>query len=183
MKTTHLVWKDPACGGISPEWQELNGQEFYAFINISENKGRRFIKLYSASEDGSDGDIMIEATEDEYVDWRKGKDHSDWVRKSNEEKGYQTVSYHAMETEDGCFGEELIGDPESEFENFTTEKIVMEQLSTALEVLSEDELWLVDKVYRDEKSLSEVGKLLGMSKVAVFKRLNKALTKLKNQIF
>ena len=61
MKTTYLVRKDPFCNGVNPEWQELTGQEFLAFIRLDENKKRRFIKLYSTSDDGSDGDIMIEA--------------------------------------------------------------------------------------------------------------------------
>ena len=32
MKTTYLIWKDPSCAGINPEWQELTGQEFYALV-------------------------------------------------------------------------------------------------------------------------------------------------------
>lgn len=180
MKKVYLVWKDRNCNGVNPEWQELNGQEFYTFIKQPENKRRLFIKFHGENE--QDCDIMIESTEKAYVSWRKEKDHHDWIREGQAAIGYQVVSYHAMETDDGCFGEELISDPKSKFENFIADKIVMEQLSNVLNALTQDEWWLIEKIYKEEKSLSEVGELLGMSKVAIFKRLNKVLAKLKNQI-
>jgi len=180
LKTTYLVWKDPSCNGINPDWLEITGQEYYSLVNSPGSKGRHFIKLESSHE--SDGRIVIEATPAEYVKWRKEKDHSDYIRESNEEIGYITISYHAIETEDCCHGEELLTDPESGFEDSCIDGILLKSLSLAKKTLSSAELRLVDMIYRDGISLSEVGGLLGMSKQAVFKRVSKILKKLKDHI-
>ena len=186
MKTTYLAWKNPTCNGVNPEWQELTGQEFLTFIRLDENKNRRFIKLYSAIEDGSDGDIMIEATAEEYKKWRKDKDHSDWVRKGNAEKGYQTVSYHAMEAEDGCFGEELLRDEDCDVEADCFKGFEIETVRTAVASLSEDERKIVEYFLFPEKPGSErdYAKLAGITKstvnrqkIAVIEKLKKILKK------
>lgn len=179
MKTTYLVWKDPACNGVNPEWERLTRSKFLTLIKSPEGKSRYFIKLGSTNGDGSDDRIVIEATEAEYKDWLKEKRHRQHLRDSD--PGYEIVSYHAMETEDGCYGEELIGETDEAFEK-SEWAMLLEQLRPVLKTLSTDELALVDMVYREEKSLSEIGELLRISKVAVFKRLNKILTKLRNQL-
>ncbi|MDR1891669.1 MAG: hypothetical protein LBQ48_01470 [Oscillospiraceae bacterium] len=181
MKTTYLVWKDPNCNGVNVEWQNLSRAKFLTLVKDPANSGRYFIKLWSTNEDGSDGAIVMEATEEVYKDWRKEKRHTQHLRDSD--PGYTLVSYHQMETEDGCYGEELLPDPDCDVEDSSIHEILLESLAAAKSTLSVNELWLLDKIYREEKSLSEIGELLGMSKVAVFKRLNKILAKLKNHIF
>jgi len=178
LKTTYLVWKNPSCDGINPDWLEITGRAFYALVNSPEGKKRHFIKLDSSSED--DGRIVLEATENEYRKWRKEQHRREYLR--NVDPGYTQISYHALEAEDCCHGEELLADPESEFENSSTDGILLESLAAAVKTLPANEMRLVDMVYRDEKSLSEIGELLGITKQAVFKRLNKILTKLKNCI-
>ena len=135
MKTTYWVWKDPTCGGINPDWQEISGQEFLALVRAK--TGRRFIRLDSSEPDGSDGAIVMEATEAAYKDWRKEKRHKQYLRDSD--PGYKVVSYHAMETEDGCFGEELLSDPEAAFETRSIDKLLLDLLPAALEALSAKE--------------------------------------------
>ncbi|MGI5899803.1 MAG: hypothetical protein ACOX8S_07785 [Christensenellales bacterium] len=49
MKTTYLIWKDPACGGISPELQEITDKEFYALVNTDAGKNRHFIAFTAPS--------------------------------------------------------------------------------------------------------------------------------------
>ena len=103
MKTKYLIWKKPSCDGINPQWQDITGEEFYSLVSSPEAKGRYFVKLQSINEDGSDGIIVMEATKEEYVTWRKEKDHSDYIQEHC--GGYAQVSYHALESEDGgCYG-------------------------------------------------------------------------------
>ena len=181
MKTTYFVWKDPFCNGINPEWQELTGQEFLAFIRLDENKKRRFIKLYSASEDSSDGDIMIEATSEEYKKWRKDKDHNDWVRESNAEKGYQIVSYHAMEAEDGCFGEELLRDEDCDIEADCFKGFEIEVVRAAVASLSDEERRMVEYFFMSKNPGTVRGceELTGIPKSTVSRKQIALISKLK----
>jgi len=54
-------------------------------VRSPEGKGRFFIKLDSDGED--DGRIVMEATKAEYVQWRKEKDHSDYIREQEQKSG------------------------------------------------------------------------------------------------
>jgi hypothetical protein len=94
--TTYLVWKNPNCNGNNPEWMQISGREFYALVNTSAGKKRHFIKLRKASE--NDVDIVLEATATEYVNWRKEKDHADYLAECEAESGYQTLSYVFSDT-------------------------------------------------------------------------------------
>ena len=181
MKTTYLVWKDPSCNGINPVWQELTGREFFALVNAPENKGRRFVKLYGASEDGSDGDIVMESTDDEYRRWRKEKDHGDWIREGQEETGYQVVSYHAMETEDGCYGEELLWDKDCDVEAECFRKFKIEAVSAAVASLTDDERRLVEYFYLSDHPGTErdYSALTGIPQKTVNDRKNRVLAKLR----
>jgi len=100
-KTKYLIWKNPACDGINPKWRKITGEEFYALVRLPESKGRYFIKLHSILDDGSDGAIVIEATKADYVQWRKDKDHSCYIRKQSQASGIKAVSYHAFENDEG----------------------------------------------------------------------------------
>ena len=99
MKTTYLIWKESSCAGINPDWQELTGQAFYAFVRSPKVKGRHFIKLPSTYADGSDGAIVMEVTNAEYRKWKREKNHCEYLRR--DAKLFTTLSYHAMETDDG----------------------------------------------------------------------------------
>jgi hypothetical protein len=80
MKTTYLIWKDPSCNGIDPDWQEITGKEFLALVRSAESKNRHFIKLQSTEDDGADGAIVIEATKIDYMDWKREKNHAHYVQ-------------------------------------------------------------------------------------------------------
>jgi DNA-directed RNA polymerase sigma subunit (sigma70/sigma32) len=179
MKTTYLVWKDPNCNGINPDWQELNGREFFAFIKMPENKGRHFIKLFSVSEDGSDGDIVMEATETAYDDWKQEKNRSDYLRRCNE--GYTVLSYHAMETEDGCYGEELLPDETVNVEDDCFFMMDKKVLKTALARLTPDEYRLIAYLYLSDGKGTVRGysELTGIPVMTIQDRKTRILKKLK----
>ena len=149
MKTTYLVWKDPACGGNNPDWREISGKEFYVLVNSEESKSRHFIRLHSTEPGGSDGEIVMESTAEVYRDWKKDKRHREYLRGIN--PGYTEISYHALEGDDGVFGEELLrdegGDPEVVFFN----SIEPELLRMALAQLNDNERQLMEYLYLSEK--------------------------------
>jgi hypothetical protein len=180
MKTTYLVWKDPACGGTNPEWQEISGKEFYALVSTDKGRKRRFVRLFSTEPDSSDGDIVMEATAEEYRKWRKEKDHGDWVREGQEALGHKVVSYHAMETEDGVFGEELLRDENCNVEAEVIRSIMPALIPKALSLLNEDELYLIGAMYLSKMpmGLQEYADEIGISKQLAFYRRNAVLQKL-----
>ena len=151
MKTTYLIWKNPSCNGVNPDWQEITGQEFYALVRSSEGKNRYFIKLESEVDDGSDGKIILETTKTEYVNWRKDKDHSDYIREHQQKIGYQIVSYHAFETDDGCSGEEFLEDTEVNIETDFIKSIEQGLIKEVLSQLTEDEYRLIEYFYLSGK--------------------------------
>ena len=178
MKTTYLVWKNPSCNGVDPEWKELTGQEFYAFVNSSENKRRRFIKLEEAN-DSTDGAIVIEATEVAYIEWKHEKNHTDYLR--NVAKGASITSYHAFENDDGIYGEELLPDTNCDLEAEFIRLYETELLQEALSQLNDDERQMVEYLYLSDNSGTVRGyeEMTGISKSTVNRRQQAVLVKLK----
>ena len=150
MKTTYLIWKNPSCNGVNPDWQEITGQEFYALVNSPEAKSRYFIKHDSADADSNDGVIYMESTKTEYDKWRIEKNHSDYIRRQQHESGYQVISYHAMESEDNYSGEELIEDTGTNIEADYFKSVDKELLREMLSQLSEDEYRLLEYFYMSD---------------------------------
>jgi DNA-directed RNA polymerase sigma subunit (sigma70/sigma32) len=177
MKTTYLVWKDPNCNGINPDWQELTGKEFYKLTR--ENKERHFIRLFSISEDGSDGDIVMETTAEVYDEWKKEKDRKDYLNKVN--KDYTLLSYHAMETADGCFGEELLPDETADVVADCFSAMDKQTLKAALASLTDEEYRLIAYLYLSDEKGTEQGysSLTGIPQQTVSYRKNQILKKLK----
>jgi RNA polymerase sigma factor (sigma-70 family) len=175
MKTTYLVWKDPACNGVNPEWLEITGQEFY----ILPKQGRYFIKLASTEPDGSDGAIVMESTKAVYVAWRKEKRHSEYLRDSN--PGYTQISYHAIESEDGCYGEEFLPDAACDIEADFLKRQEPELLREALSRLCDDERRMIEYLYLADKpgTVRGYSDMTGIPQKTVNDRKTRAIDKLK----
>ena len=179
MKATYLVWKDPSCNGVNPDWQELTGHEFFAFINAMGNRGRRFIKLESIDLDGSGDTIVIEATEAAYTAWKSEKNHTDYLRKVAE--GTNIVSYHAFESEDGTCGEELLTDTEFDLEAEFMRLQEAELIQEALSRLDDDERRMMEYLYLSDNpgTIRGYEKMTGIPKSTINRRQQAVLVKLK----
>lgn len=183
MKTTYLVWKDPTCHGANPDWQEISGKEFLALVRSPDGKGRWFIKMDSTERNGADGAVVMEATKSEYVRWRKEKDHSDWVREGQAKRGYKVVSYNAIETEDGCFGEELLADEDSDVETDCHRQFERERVKAALAALSDEEREMIGFLLISGKgSERDFARLTGIPQKTINDRKNRAIAKLKKNL-
>lgn len=77
MKNMFFVWKDPNWNGVKPEWIQMTGEEFYAFVTKPENKARYFIWEYWDPDHTELGYYKMETTEEAYKDWdaRHGREN------------------------------------------------------------------------------------------------------------
>lgn len=177
MKTTYLVWEDPSCEGINPNWRELTGQEFLAFVRSAEAAGRYFVKLENAH-DGTA--TVIEATRASYLAWRREKRHREYLKACAE--GVPTFSYHALEAAGGSYGEELLEDKTTDVVAECLMTITRETLGAALKTLTAEEYRLIAYLYLSEKrgTEREYAALCGVPQKTLNDRKNRILRKLKN---
>jgi hypothetical protein len=178
MKTTYLVWKDPSCNGINPVWQKISGKEFLAIVRAK--TGRHFIKLSSTELNGADGAIVMETTAAVYTDWKREKNRRDYLSRVN--GGCTTLSYHALETVDGRYGEEMLSDNTVDIEGDCLQMMDRQTLKAALDELTEDEYYLIALLYLsvNKHTEQEVADIFGISqqllnyrKKAILKKLRK----------
>ena len=177
MKTIYLIWKDPACNGISPDWQKITGKEFLALMRSPKGKGRHFIRLQSHDHEIGDAQIVMETTKTAYSDWKREKNHADYLQKHSVD--WRVISYHAMgsATED-CTGEEMLPDENS---NFEVGVIKSHGLKTALASLTDEERHLVEHLYLMDKpgTVRSYEESTGIPKSTVSRRHKTVLEKLK----
>lgn len=183
MKTTYLIWKDSSCRGAIPDWQEITGAEFLSFVRSPEGKSRHFIKLPSNDNDGDDGVLVMEATEAAYLEWKREKNHADYLRSYG--KDITVVSYQAMESDNGeCFGEELLRDDgrDVEFEYFAL--FDREGVRVAVSRLSDNEQKIIEYLYLSESRGTERGysALTGIPQKTINDRKKRAIAKLLNTL-
>ena len=181
VKTTYFIWKSQPRNGTSPDWLEINGQEFYALVNSPENKNRYFVMLKGVSE--NDGTVVIESTKSEYCKWRKEKDHGDYVRECNLKKGYKIFSYHNdVSTNGDCYGEEILADMNCNVEADYFEALELEMLNEALAQLTDNERRMIEHLYllEEKRTEQEYSSLIGIPQQTINYRKNQILQKLKN---
>ena len=131
------------------------------------------------SEDGRDGNVVMESTKCVYDDWKRQKDRKDYIHKVN--KGFVTLSYHSSEDKYTSLSEEYIPDQESNFEDSCMDKFRLEAVREALERLNEDEKRMIEYLYLSDKPGTERGysALTGISPMTVHDRKIRILKKLK----
>ena len=119
--------------------------------------------------------VSYEVTEDEYRDFYKSKNHSQYLRRI--EKSFTTVSYEKLTPELSC--EDIIADSSVDVEEQVVSNILVEQLVKSYDLLDEDEFFIIQQLFYENKSRREVAELLGISHTAVNKRWDKLKSKLK----
>lgn len=170
MAKQYYIKKDPAVSGPDIEWIALNGKEFYQLITSPAGRGRYFIDM---------DDFMIEASETEYTEWRREKNHSDYLRM--QEKEIQMLSLHTdVRSWDGR-SEEDIRDQVTDTEAEAIASIARKALNTALNSLDPESYLIIDALILSpgDKSERDLALEFGVSQNAVHKRKNKILKKLK----
>lgn len=167
MKKTYWVMKNP---GSTAEWIEMNGKQFYEFINSPVGKGRYFI----------DFDIYeIEVSREEYCKWKREANHSGYLQAFEDEA--LILSLDSLAGNDGISYEGLIADLSVNIEDEIIRADTLQLLGEAVLSLADDERWLITELFfRDKpKTEQEITKLTGIPQQTVSYRKNKILEKLK----
>jgi len=181
MKTIYLIWKKPGYNGKPPDWQEINGQEFLNLVRSSKGKNRYFIKLQSTDHDESDGEIIMEASKADYLDWRREKNRAVYLQRYS--KNVDVASYHAMgDADDEILGEEMLIDCESDVESQFDKS---HDLNMALGILTAREQHLIEFLYLSEghKTICAYEEETGIPKSTINYRKKAILSKLKKYFF
>ena len=72
--------------------------------------------------------------------------------------------------------------PSRPVEDAALKNLLLEKLRTAVSALDKQERSLIDMRYREELTMEEIGKIFGVSKMAVSKRLKKLHEKLRGSV-
>lgn len=170
MAKQYYIKKDPTVSGPDIEWTSINGKEFYQLITSPAGKGRYFIDM---------DDFMIEATETDYAEWRKEKNHSDYLR-LHETDTLSLSLYSDMVTADGN-GEEIIHGESVSTEEKALHFLELEDLNKALNMLEDSEYLLIHALFLspDCKTQTQLTKKLGLTQAGISKQKKRILEKLK----
>ena len=120
--------------------------------------------------------MLMEVTEEEYKSYYKDKRRQKYI----DERAYENgdFSYDSLDTSD-MQGESVLVDLETNVEEQVTNKVILEQLHNAFLLLSEEERELIKILFIDSVSERKAAEIYGVSQVAIHKRKNKILVKIK----
>ena len=167
MAKQYYIKRDPSASGADIEWIAINGKDFYQLITSPAGKGRYFIDM--------DG-FMIESTEAEYKDWRKERDHSDYLHK--QESQVQLLSLYGCE--DDSQGDS-IPDMDISTEETALHSLELQELTKALKMLDDDEYSLIYALFLSQncKTQSQLSSRLGLTQAGISRQKKRILEKLK----
>ena len=167
MAKQYYIKRDPSASGADIEWIAINGKDFYQLITSPAGKGRYFIDM--------DG-FMIESTEAEYKDWRKERDHSDYLHK--QESQVQLLSLYSCE--DDSQGDS-IPDMDVSTEETALHSLELQELTKALKMLDDDEYSLIYALFLSQncKTQSQLSSRLGLTQAGISRQKKRILEKLK----
>ena len=170
MAKQYYIKKNPATSGPDVEWIAINGKEFYQLITSPAGRGRYFIDM---------DDFMIEANETEYAEWRKEKNHSDYLRSQEPEHSPLSL-YSDLITEDGN-GEEVVRGETLSIEERVLHSLELEDLQKALEMLEYGEYLLIRALFLSPnyKTQTQLTGKFGLTQAGISKQKKRILEKLK----
>ena len=167
MAKQYYIKKDPEIRGPDVEWIAINGKEFYQLITSPIGRGRYFIDM---------DEFMIESTEAEYKDWRKERDHSDYLHE--QESQVQLLSLYGGE--DDSQGDS-IPDMDVSTEETALHSLELQELTNALKMLDDDEYSLIYALFLSQncKTQSQLSRRLGLIQAGISRQKKRILEKLK----
>lgn len=152
-------------------YTELSYEEFCSRIETDASfKDKRFVSLHG---------MLMEVMEETYKDLYKSQRRQKYIDERSAENG--DFSYDMLTTDD-FNGEDILVDTSQEIDDAIIDKIMLDKLRNALVLLSADEQKLIREIFFEELSERTLAKKYGVSQVAIHKRKNKILDKLKKFI-
>ena len=177
MTKKFYIWKDPSCNGANIEWLEITGNEFYAMLKRAENEGRCFIRL--GDDIATEADVIfIEATREQYLDWRKEQNAKNYLRQ--QQVGAVTLSLDIEPQESDLTSlYEAIADGKTDVERAVLSLLAHEALESALKSLDDAEISLLSEIYVKCRPAAEIAREQGVHRSTVARQVSSVLKKLK----
>lgn len=120
--------------------------------------------------------MLMEVTEETYRDYYRDKRRQKYIDERSRLNG--DVSYNALDT-DETLGEDVFADEKTDVEAEVINKMTVAELRKAFLLLSPDERELIKILFIDGVTERKASEIYGVSQVAIHKRKNKILAKLK----
>lgn len=182
MRKIYLVKKDPELPADGNNWIVMSGHEFAMFMQTPEGKQRKnnFGQLDACTMD--DVIIIAECGVDTAKRWRSEKDKQDHSKKLKDDSGIEIYSYEALDKIDQeLTGEEWLVDTGCNVEAEVQQKMQIEELYKAVELLDEADRLLISSLYLSKKVMTavEFGKAHGFSPQLIQYYKRRALSRLK----
>ncbi len=123
--------------------------------------------------------VKTEVSEAVYKVYYQSRDREDYLKRRDLKAGL--VSYHTIEQfQDEIAGEETIADTLSQSTEDVVELDIMsEKLNVAISQLTEEEKYLIKKIFFEHISDNKMAKLLGKNQSTITRSKRKILAKLK----
>ena len=160
----YFIRKDPENAGMTKEWIEMDGEEFYRFLQTKEAKGRRFIFLSNNGDDECD-EICMEASNKDFMNWKSSDNHQRYYQKKS--SGWE----HTMLSLSGYV-------PSNDEEGLTLEEVIVSNAElteeTVIRHMEEEELYVaISKLmyYWESLKLQDIGNVFGTTPQSIYKRL------------
>ena len=177
MTKRFYIWKDPSCNGKNIEWLELTGKEFFAMLKQPENKARYFIRL--GDDIAMEADIIfIEATQEQYLGWRKEQNAHDRLRVINDV--YQKVSLDCVTGEretDTLY--DVIPNASVDVERDAFARIFVEAPEHYFRHLKDGEYQFLIDLYIKRKTMVQMATERGVTQQAISRRADRLKKRLK----
>ena len=185
MKKTFLVMTDPEKGAREDNWTIMNAFEFARFMETEEGKRRADCFEMLDMADGDDEILYMETGKVQARKAKNEKNHSDYLRRQEEESGYETVSLDApagisMEGDESTLLD-MIADENMDTEDMALKEILKRELDAALEKLNHDELdmMLAIYVFHDDMTINSYALQRGITLHSAYRTHRSALRKLR----
>ena len=124
----------------------------------------------------SSNGVLMEVSQEFYKEYYRDKRRERYLHELEVEN---VISFHCLDSEDFCGEDILIDHNEDVIEQVTT-KLMIEKLRSVLPLLTEDEKLLINQIFFEEKSERTLALEYGVSQVAIHKKKERILKKLKN---
>lgn len=120
--------------------------------------------------------MLMEVTEQTYREYYRDKRRQKYIDERSKLNG--DVSYNALDT-DETLGEDVFADTKTDVEAEVINKMTVAELRKAFLLLSPDERELIKILFIDGVTERKASEMYGVSQVAIHKRKNRILAKLK----
>lgn len=123
--------------------------------------------------------MLMEVEEEEYKCFYKNVRRQKYLKELSTANG--DFSYDMLTTDD-FNGQDILVDENQSVEGIVEKKLMLDRLSDCLSLLSDEENELIHMIFFEELTEREIAKKQGISQVAVHKRKQKVLNKLKSYL-